>query len=634
MTQKTYRCNLNILFFIALIVIVYSAYLAITYARQLPLDLHAFRQSQTALTAFWFIHDGIKFAYQTPVGGFPWSIPFEFPIYQAIVAYISKYFNLNLDATGRIASYCFLLISIIPIRSITKKLELSQATIFYFVAILFSMPIYIYWGRSFMIETAALFFGVAAIKYFVDYLQGNRSIYVKVAFVFFSTLCVLQKATTALPILAVLAIIFFAVEVKKGSFHKKLFCGNIFLACILFFIPILIGFAWVIFTDQVKMQNQLGHQLTSTAISKHNWGSFFQRISSDLWVKVVWERILSGNAGGLLGIFLLGLPFLTRQNLKIRLISLSVLALFFAPIFIFTNLHIVHDYYQSANVIFLAYGMALALSLVVSTSLGNTSAIFLLILVLVSNYSSLYSGYLPQMKNIFTKENRDLAVGKILNSELAPNMQFIAYGNDWSSSLAYISERKSFTVPAWFERYDRVISNPEEFLEKGLLGAVVACRVESPSITQIFDWSKNNGSWKVGETHGCVIATPEAGAMNHFSGTAECRGAIDRAVVEKRDGKEYIIISGWARFAEESSGSLSNALLKVSHGSATPMYFQALSIPKIDVDKPLKIQDDPNYGFSRILQNNFMPGNYDVEIMLKSADQYKSCGIHKKISIQ
>jgi hypothetical protein len=54
--------------------------LSLLYSTQPPLENHSFRQTQTALTAWWFVRDGFSFAYLTPVGGPPWSIPFEFPL--------------------------------------------------------------------------------------------------------------------------------------------------------------------------------------------------------------------------------------------------------------------------------------------------------------------------------------------------------------------------------------------------------------------------------------------------------------------------------------------------------------------------------------------------------------------------
>src|SRR5690242_19652972 len=54
------------------------------------LDYYAFRQTQTALSAYWLWKDGFRLIYETPVVGFPWSIPFEFPTYQWLVALLRE----------------------------------------------------------------------------------------------------------------------------------------------------------------------------------------------------------------------------------------------------------------------------------------------------------------------------------------------------------------------------------------------------------------------------------------------------------------------------------------------------------------------------------------------------------------
>jgi hypothetical protein len=46
------------------------------------LDIHGFRQSQTAISAYYLLHGGAWVAYETPVLGPLWSIQMEFPLYQ------------------------------------------------------------------------------------------------------------------------------------------------------------------------------------------------------------------------------------------------------------------------------------------------------------------------------------------------------------------------------------------------------------------------------------------------------------------------------------------------------------------------------------------------------------------------
>ncbi|MFM8331947.1 MAG: hypothetical protein ACKN9T_09685 [Candidatus Methylumidiphilus sp.] len=52
-------------------------------------DDHPFRQTQTALTALYLESFYEIFTYVTPILGPPWTIPFEFPLYQGLAKILS-----------------------------------------------------------------------------------------------------------------------------------------------------------------------------------------------------------------------------------------------------------------------------------------------------------------------------------------------------------------------------------------------------------------------------------------------------------------------------------------------------------------------------------------------------------------
>src|SRR5690242_6357999 len=67
------------------LVALHSGYWLVAGINQPIADLHQFRQTQTAITAYWMAKGGPWLAYETPVLGYPWSIPFEFPVYQYLL---------------------------------------------------------------------------------------------------------------------------------------------------------------------------------------------------------------------------------------------------------------------------------------------------------------------------------------------------------------------------------------------------------------------------------------------------------------------------------------------------------------------------------------------------------------------
>ncbi|MDX2346876.1 MAG: hypothetical protein QNK11_08415 [Legionella sp.] len=337
------------------------------------------------------------------------------------------------------------------------------------------------------------------------------------------------------------------------------------------------------------------------------------------------------NLSGKLGLSLFFIALFSKSNVRLKGIILFSVALGILPLFLFTNLHIVHDYYQSANIIFLIFAVAVALGGIIIPAIGAMTIIPMLALILISNYVALFKVYMPSMTLSFTKESRDLAIGDILKRELPKESQFVAFGNDWSSSFAYISERKSFTVPHFFKEYDTAISHPENFLEKNRLGAVVACSNErpyKPDLAELIKWLSHKQAWKLSETHGCYITTPEKTIGEDELDDIQCQGHFDRAEIEARNGVNIISFSGWIKPFDTQ-----NIFVTLSKIGNKPLYFEALKVPRLDANAYLNISNEIDLGFSRIIPNNLAPGEYDVGIIQSNGKQKSACQFHKKIII-
>ena len=87
-------------------------------------DFHGFRQTQTAISADSILHGGSFLRYETPVLGPPWSLPYEFPLYQGAVAVLAKIFSTPLDQTGRFVSIFFYYLCFFPLASILSLVGL------------------------------------------------------------------------------------------------------------------------------------------------------------------------------------------------------------------------------------------------------------------------------------------------------------------------------------------------------------------------------------------------------------------------------------------------------------------------------------------------------------------------------
>ncbi len=632
---STRRASQAALIGLAVVVLLYTARLALQFAGQPPLEWYGFRQTQTALSAFWLVQDGFRFAYETPVAGKPWSIPFEFPLYSWLVALVSKLTGISLDSAGRTTSFIFLALCLWPVRSAIRRLDLPRATFWCFVAITFSSPLYAFWGRSFMIETTALFFTLASIKYFIDILLGEAAWKPMLLFFLFASLAVLQKSTTALPVLMVLSVVFCIHRLlQTRSVPAFLFDARTWKTGLCVVAAVLVGYAWVRFSDAHKAINPLGKSMTSYMITPFTFGTMAQRSSPELWGMVVWQRMFVNNAGASVGAFLLLLPFVVPASLKIRSIIATSIALSLLPLLIFSNLHIVHDYYQVANMIFLLFAISVAIATTVDSTTGHQAMLLSVAFIVVSNIIILRSDYQLKIGTRFDKTNREVAIGALLQREVKEGGQFVAFGHDWNSSFAYLSQRKSFTVPNWLPTHDAIAARPEDYVDEGRLGAVVACSTDVPSLSDLMAWSSREGrNWKIGESHGCLIASPQTGALPQSMKPIDCDGNIDNVRVEERNGRAVLSLGGWA-LDKPGGGELPGPLFfALTADGRDPVYLEALRVPRPDVNMAHRIAETIDAGISRIVLMTLAPGKYTVRLVSRGSDGDRACPLSATLTV-
>ena len=147
---------------------------------------HGFRQTQTAISVFWLLRGSPWLNYWTPVLGPPWSIPFEFPLFQWIVALLAR-MGVGLDPAGRCVSWAFGVLALLPLSRISTYFDIDP----WIVGCLYlASPLYLFWGSAFLIDTCALFFAAS----FLAYGLGDKWI-----------LCLLSGVLTALVKLPTLA---------------------------------------------------------------------------------------------------------------------------------------------------------------------------------------------------------------------------------------------------------------------------------------------------------------------------------------------------------------------------------------------------------------------------------------------
>jgi hypothetical protein len=469
---------------LALMVASILLWIGIYFSGQYLLEWESFRQTQTALTSYWMIEEGWRLDYQTPVLGYPWPIPFEFPIYQTIVASISWIGDLQLDRIGRLVSIFFLLACAWPALATVRRLNLPIEVAWVFCALLWSSPLYIFYGRMFLMETAALFFALAFIPFALDLTDPRPRWQSAAFFVIFATLALLQKLTTGFPVLVILACVVFITHLRTRGCTMPTVRQLTFVV-LAFSVPLSLAAVWTQHANSIRAQNYYGATTTFSAQSQYYFGALNDKVNIHIIKTVFWDRIIEQSAAGLLGIVILSAALYYGQR-HARNVVVVCLGLFVLPILLFTRVHYFLPYYQTACVAFLlgALSVACVVCLPWAVRRTNVAVPFIVLMLVASNFAhfaATYGEYLKKKINMINTTT--LAVSDVIRRYTPKDSAILVYGLrsygaarpliSWSSEIAYYSQRKSFTVEKWFEK--RMQNNPASFLGGKQLGSIVFC---------------------------------------------------------------------------------------------------------------------------------------------------------------
>jgi hypothetical protein len=462
------------------VVAILASYFWFSTLDQPLIDAYEFRQTQTALTAL-FMQPGLDgiLNYQTPVLGAPWSIPFEFPLFQWLAAQLAKSSGLDLSTSGRLISVLFGVGCLWPAIGLMRRFGMAFTGLFIFVLLYLASSIYLYWNRSFLMESMALFFTLVSLN---CYSQLRRASNQPKAVTYFTLVAVfglslsfglLVKATTALPALILMG--FDWIWQNKNALQSKHGIRNQLLIGCAMLIGFFLLYFWTHHADSLKQLNPVGARLTSKALRGWNFGQISQRWDPALWEGVVAKRMLTPISTIPILVLLVAGIWKSSNNAKVFIFACLYLAI--SPLLMFTNLHIVHSYYQTSNQIFLLMAIAGAADTIISRTNRKPSATLLVVAVLAimlsSDYSTFKRDYLPVA---LMNDSEKLSIGKMIEANTRPDSAIIVFGDEWSSAFAYHSKRRAFTLPDWMPGISasQVLSIPGKFLGDYSLGAIVS----------------------------------------------------------------------------------------------------------------------------------------------------------------
>jgi hypothetical protein len=397
---------------------------------------------QTAVSAYYVKQDGFALAYETPVLGPPWSVPMEFPTYQFAVAAVSRVTGMKLEQAGRLISVVFFYAALPAVWLLLGRWRLSPTVRTCALLAFLTCPIFLFYSRTFMIESTALSLCLWFLWAFWTALE-EFSWWRLVLAVGLGALAALTKVTTFVVffIPASLLAVTASFSWKDRRFGVRSW-RTVLIAGTGLVLPVAAAYAWVRYSDQQKALNPLAGFLISSNLHDWNWGTLAQRCSGVFWAKIyslTKENMLSEPA---LLVLLALLPAVSRAA---RWRVLACLAFYFGGCLTFSNLYYVHDYYSYASVGFLMAAFGILLGTVLEeSSLPLAASAAIVALALVSQLLIFSRSY----GSVYHRPNFPPSpFAEIIRRTTGREDVLIAFGLDWNPTIPYYSERRSIMMP-------------------------------------------------------------------------------------------------------------------------------------------------------------------------------------------
>lgn len=453
------------------IAIVLGIFVATAY--QPVVDLHAFRQTQTAFTVWAMAHGGDLLAYETPVLGAPWRVPFEFPAFQWIALLLWKLSGQTIEFSGRLASVAAALLSLWPMYRLARRISPDPLFASGLVAVVLTAPVFAFWARSYMIETTALLFALAWLSLLLD-IADRPTLGKGMAALLLGCLAAATKITTFAPYFGfgILMIAWQAYRLQPpGLATLKHWAGML----LLFGMPLAAGLAWAAYADHLKTTAPLTLHLTSDAL--HGWtlGSASDRTSSEFLRKMLFTRPLT-----VLGPVLISLPLLLLaafwQSRRLFLLAGLCLCVYLGGFVVFAKLYRIHDYYQLAVAPLLCAAVVIALWSITGEARRKSFLICVLVLQL-SQVGYLFGSRYGELMAKDGWDNTLVRAGRFARSHTAEGDGILVVGTGFNPAIPFYAERRAVALPPWVTQAQlrQLFDHPGKFFGDAPLTLAFRC---------------------------------------------------------------------------------------------------------------------------------------------------------------
>jgi hypothetical protein len=413
---------------------------------------HEFRQAQTAITALFVQRDhDFSLAYPTPVLGKPWSIPFEFPLYQWTVVGVSDATGLPLIQAGRAVSVACFYLMLPAVWLLLGRLGVAGTRRLLALGMVLSCPLYLIYARSFMIETMALMFSWWFLQAFVAAVE-RRSWSWLIAANLAGVGAGLVKVTTFMLYLMPAGVwalwwLWRARPQKDpatGGWPALVRTAGWIAAATV--VPFAASYGWIRFSDAVRALNPSSRTLVSAALYSYNFGTWETRLSAGVW-KLHWDIIVQylGVLPVLAGCAVLTVFIDRRWRIWIG----WCVAFFVAVQALLPVLYAVHDYYYTANAVLLMVAMGLVLAGLLERPVWRPIVWTAIVVIYAGQLWGYYGTY---YRHMLRPSPGGSSLTEALRAVTDPDDVLIIAGEDWNSTTPFYSQRRALMLRGALEQ--------------------------------------------------------------------------------------------------------------------------------------------------------------------------------------
>ncbi|HEY4301513.1 MAG TPA: glycosyltransferase family 39 protein [Candidatus Didemnitutus sp.] len=406
---------------------------------------HEFRQTQTALVSRYIDEDdNFSLRYETPVVGKPWvSILLEVPLYEWAVVGVHRATGMPLVVCARTISLLSFYLALPALYLLLGRLGLPPPRRLLVLALVLACPLYIFYSRSFLIDTMEFLFCAWFLLGFVRTMDQRDWRWLALTVVAGTGAALLKNVFFAIWLVPAAAYgawhVWSDIRARRGPWAtmRTILWGLATVA---------IGLGalewWISFSDPIKAAHPSAYIFTSKNLSEGNWGlaDVKARVSLKTWAILLQRWQDSIMVPWLLGLILLaGLLFFRRERGAI----LGLAGVFFIAQLLFPFAYAYQDYYFYSCAIFVVAAIGFILNGLLNSRLPRWCCVVLLAVPFAGLYADYWTGYRPLQ---IIRSAGGFSFTTLLRQATDPDAVVIIGGADWAPIIPYYSQRKALMV--------------------------------------------------------------------------------------------------------------------------------------------------------------------------------------------